>query len=203
MKKELSKPENKEKQINIKKSYTYRFYMVALCIVVIFVGAILFVMYISSLNLVLGAPGIIMLLVGVITLRHYWKQEGNIAVEHIKGVEDKGGTKITINSLSIYEDRVIFENVYEPKGFPWQSENDNKKYYINIFDEVTHKLIPFVLPDQQYCDPNVLGKRILALPAHRKIFERKPTLMQKVKTASLVVAIGVIWLLIMTTTGGG
>ena len=74
-------------------------------------------------------------------------------------------------------------------------------YFVNIWDEASKRLIPFVLPDQQYCDPIVFAQRVLGLPAHKKIFERKPKLLQRLKTALLVIAIGIVWLLILTTTG--
>ena len=80
--------------------------------------------------------------------------------------------------------------------------NLKKSFYVNIEDAASKKLVPFVLPDQQYYDPNVFAQRVLGLPAHRKIFERKLKLMQKLKTALLVMAIGIVWLLILTTGGG-
>ena len=97
----------------------------------------------------------------------------------------------------------MFENVYEPQGFPMTCLNDKKKYYVNIQDPTgkSKGLVPFVLPDQQYYDPGVFAERVLELPAHQKIFTRKPNLFQKIKTGLLVLAIGIVWLLILTTTG--
>ncbi len=116
-----------------------------------------------------------------------------------------GGAKKddSANSLNLYQDKVEFANVKDPQGFPYLCVNLNKRFYVNIWDTGRDELVPFVLPDQQYCDPLVLGQRILGLPAHRKIFARKPKLIQKLKTVLLVTAIGIIWLLILTTTGGG
>lgn len=190
-------PEAEAKEVKVKKTFTLRFYMMILSGTAVAFGLALFILYFSTLNIALGLPGIIMIVAGIFALRHYWTKEGNISVEHIGGT----GKEESANSLNIYQDRVVFSEVYEPEGFPWQCGNDKKKYYVNIEDPVSKKLEPFVLPDQQYYDPIVFAQRVLGLPAHRKIFERKPKLIQKLKTALLVVAIGIVWLLILTTTG--
>lgn len=182
----------------VTKTYTRRFYMMILSGVAIAFGVALFVVYYLTLNIAVGLLGAVVTVVGVFTLRHYWGKEGNITVERIDG--KKRDTQS--NSLNLYPDRIEFGNVYEPGGFPWECGNDKKKYFVNIWDQATNRLVPFILPDQQYCDPMVFAQRVLGLPAHRKIFERKPKLLQKLKTALLVIAIGIVWLLILTTTGG-
>lgn len=192
-------PAPEAEKVKAKKTYTPRFYMMILSGGVSILGLVLFVIYFFTNNVVIGAPGIIMTVVGIFAFRYYWKQEGNISVEHIGGKKKAE----TFNSLNIHSDRIEFENVYEPDGFPMQCLNDNRKYFVNIWDEKKHSLVPFILPDQQYYDPIVFAQRVLGLPAHKKIFERKPKLLQKLKTALLVLAIGIVWLLIMTTTGGG
>lgn len=195
----LVKPAEEEAQapkVKVKKVYTRRFYMIILSGIVIAVGVGLFVVYFKTLNVVLGLPGVIMIVAGLFTLRHFWGSEGDIATEHIDGAK-----KEIVNSLNIYKDRIVFEDMPKPEGFPMTCVNLKKKFYVNIDDVVTKKLIPFVLPDQQYCDPIVFAQRVLGLPAHRKIFERKPKLLQRLKTALLVIAIGIVWLLILTTTG--
>ncbi len=183
---------------DIKKTYTLRFYMMILSGAAMGFGFLLFIIYFNTLNMTLGLPGIIMMVTGIFTFRYYWKKEANIATEHIKGekVDDSA------NCLNIYPGRVVFETMPRTKGFPMLCANLNKRYYVNIMSPITNRLIPFVLPDQQYYDPNVFAQRVLGLPAHRKIFERKPKLLQKLKTALLVLAIGIVWLLILTTTGG-
>ena len=184
-------------KVKVKKVYTFRFYMMILSAVVAAVGLGLFVIYFRTLNVVLGAPGIIMIAVGIFAFRYYWKKEGDIAIEHIGGKKED-----IVNSLNIYPEKIEFADVYEPKGFPLLCENLRKKFHVNIWDEASKRLIPFILPDQQYCDTGVFAQRVLGLPAHRKIFERKPKLLQKLKTDLLVLAIGIVWLLILTTTGG-
>ena len=192
------KPEEEAQpaKVKVKKVYTRRFYMMILSGIVIAVGVGLFVIYFKTLNVVLGLPGVVMIAAGIFALRHFWTSEGDIATEHIGGAK-----KELVNSLNIYPDKIVFEDMAKPEGFPMLCTNLKKKFYVNIEDVATHKLIPFVLPDQQYCDPNVFAQRVLGLPAHRKIFERKPKLLQRLKTALLVIAIGIVWLLILTTTG--
>jgi hypothetical protein len=193
-------PEQVEEQgvkAKVKKTYTRRFYMMILSGIVAVAGLGLFILYFFTLNMALGLPGIVMAVGGAFAFNYFWKQEGEISVERIQG----GTADTTANTLCIYPDKVIFENVYNPGGFPMLCENDKKKYFVNIWDMVGKRLMPFILPDQQYYDPTVFAQRVLGLPAHRKIFERKPKLLQKLKTALLVIAIGIVWLLILTTTG--
>jgi hypothetical protein len=196
--KKADKPaEAKPVEAKIKRVYTLRFYMMVLSGIVSAVGLGLFVIYFLTLNIALGLPGIMMIAAGGFALKYYWNKEGDIAIESIgdKKMED------IVNSLNIYPEQLEFANVYEPQGFPMLCENLKRKFYVNIWDETAKRLAPFVLPDQQYCDPIVFAQRVLGLPAHRKIFERKPKLLQKLKTALLVLAIGIVWLLILTTTG--
>ena len=188
----------KDEGANVKKRYTLRFYMMVLSGVAMGFGLFLFAIYFKTLNIALGLPSIIMMVAGIFTFRYYWKKETNIALEHIKGEEKFESA----NCLNIYSDKVEFATMLDPAGFPMKCINLGKRYYVNIMDGASNRLIPFVLPDQQYYDPNVFAQRVLGLPAHRKIFERKPKLIQKLKTALLVLAIGIVWLLIMTTTGG-
>lgn len=194
---ELAEEEAQAQKVKVKKTFTRRFYMMILCGIVIAVGVGLFAVYFKTLNVVMGLPGVIMIAVGLFALRHYWTSEGDIATEHIGGVK-----KDIVNSLCIYQNKIVFEDVVKPGGFPMLCTNLKKKFHVNIWDVAANRLVPFVLPDQQYCDPNVFAQRVLGLPAHRKIFERKPKLLQRLKTALLVIAIGIVWLLILTTTGG-
>ncbi len=193
-----ARPEDgNSKTLKSKRIFTLKLYMVILSIAMVIGGVALFVVYFRTLNVAFGLPGFIIAAVGMFTFFHYWGAEGDLAVEHIAG-EKKAAI---VNSLNIYSDLIEFADVDEPKGFPLTCINLRKKFYVNIWDEATKKLIPFVLPDQQYCDPGVFAQRVLGLPAHRKIFEHKPKLLARLKTALLVLAIGIVWLLILTTTG--
>ncbi len=186
--------EKPPEKADVKKTYTFKFYMLVLSAAVAIIGLALFVIYIFTYNMAVGSLGFLMIAAGAFAFRYYWQKESSISVEHIGGVN-----RDTYNSLNISDGRVEFANVYEPKGFPMTCLNDKKKYFVNI--DLGKTLTPFVLPDQQYCDTIVFAQRVLGLPAHRKIFERKPKLLQKLKTAFLVMAIGIMWLLILTTTG--
>lgn len=203
-KEEIIKPEQEKSEVKtpkVKKAYTFKLYMMVISGIVGAVGLICFVAYVLTEQMMFGAPGVIMTAAGGIAFRYFWKKEGETATEHISG--QPKGKKVSYNSLCIYPDKVIFENVHEPKGFPMQCLNDNKKYFVNIWDVESKRLIPFVLPDQQYSDPGVFAQRVLGLPAHRRIFAKKPKLIQKLKTGLLVGAIAIVWLLILTTTGSG
>lgn len=181
----------------VKKRYSLRLFALAGSSVLAVAGLAMFVIYMNTLNMALGAVSVPMMVAGAVVFKYYWGKTGDLVTEQIgKPAQEQ------VNSLCIYPDKIVFEDVYEPKGYPWQCTNDNKKYYVNIWSEVKKALIPFVLPDQQYYDPAVFAERVLALPAHRKIFERKETMFHKLKTGLLVLTIGIIIFLILTTTGG-
>lgn len=199
MKKEKQVEEIKAEKVRSKRTYTLKFYMMIISGASTIIGTGMFILYFFSLNKIIGVPGIFMAIAGVFVFNYYWKKEESIAVDHLDGIKRKH----TSNSLCIYPSKVVFEDVYQPSGFPWTCENDGKKYYVNIQESLEKKnLVPFILPDQQYCPPEYLAQRVLGLPAHKKIFESKPKLIQKLKTMFLVLAIGIVWLLILTTTGG-
>ncbi|KKL77237.1 hypothetical protein LCGC14_2036890 [marine sediment metagenome] len=182
----------------VKKRFTQKAIVLASSGLVFIVGFICFVIYMNTGQMLLGTVGILVMVPSAALFKYYWgKSTDVLVIEHLgKPLKEQ------VNSLCIYPDKVIFENVYEPVGYPWECTNDGKKYFVNILDTTTKKLIPFVLPDQQFYDPGVFAERVLALPAHRKIFARKPTLFQALKTGLLVVAIGIMFVLILTTTGG-
>jgi len=181
----------------VKKRYSIRLFALAGSGVVAAVGVTMFFIYMSTLNMILGGLSVPLMIVGAVVFKYYWSKTGDLVTEQIGKPSQE-----QVNSLCIYPEKIVFENVYEPKGFPWECTNDSKKYYINIWDEKEKGLVPFVLPDQQYYDPSVFAERVLALPAHRKIFERKENLFQKLKTGLLVLTIGIILFLIIVTTGG-
>ena len=180
----------------VKKTYTRRLMMLVVSGLLFVVGVGLFIIYFFTLNMMAGGPSVFLIASGFFLFKYYRAKGGDIAIEHIGEVSKK-----QVNSMNLYPGKVVFEDVYEPEGYPWGCINDKKKYFVNEWDEMIKKLVPFVLPDQQYYDPTVFAERPLELPAHQKIFARKPKLLDKIKTGLLVVAIGIVWLLILTTTG--
>lgn len=191
--------EKKQEESNlpqVKKKYSLRLFMLIISGLSTAAGAVLFGFYFMTTNMAFGLPSVFMVGGGIFAFRYYWSHTDDVITEHIGVV-----SKVQVNSMCIYQDRVIFEDVASPEGYPWECMNDHKKYYVNIWDLIEKKLVPFTLPDQQYYDPVVFAERVLALPAHRKIFRQREKLFQKIKTALLVVGILVVWLLIMTTSG--
>lgn len=180
----------------VKKRYTLRLPMLILSGTAAIGGLALFVIYFFTANISIGAPSVFMMAGGFFAFKYYWSKSDDVVTEHIGEV-----SKVQVNSLCIYPDKVVFEDVHKPEGFPWECINDHKKYFVNIWDLATNRLVPFALPDQQYYDPVVFAERVLALPAHRKIFRKKEQLLQKIKTALLVVTILIVFFLILTTTG--
>ncbi len=200
---EQSEPniEIKEKETGlplVKKRFTQKAIVLASSGLLLVGGFICFVIYMNTGQMLLGTVGILVMVPSAALFKYFWgKSTDVLVIEHIgKPLQEQ------VNSLCIYPDKVIFENVYKPEGYPWECTNDSKKYFVNIWDVKDKILKPFILPDQQFYDPGVFAERVLALPAHRKIFARKPTLFQALKTGLLVVAIGIMFVLILTTTGG-
>ncbi len=189
--------EDKKNGIKVKKRLTLGFYMMVLAGLVISVGIIFFIIYFNTLNMVFGGPSIFMIMGGGILFYIYWgKREEGAVTAFI------GGVKVDeANSMNIYPDmRVDFKWIHKPDGFPWEFINDGKMYFINKWNEESERFVPFILPDTQIMEPGEFAQRVLGLPAHRKLFTRKPKMMEKIKTALLVVAILIVWLLILTTT---
>ena len=190
-----NKGEKTDNLPKVKKRYSLRLFMLIGSGIIAVAGLGMFSIYFITMNMAFGAPSVFMIAGGFFLFKYYWSKSGDVVTEHIGEVK-----KVQVNSLSIYQNKVVFEDVHEPAGYPWECLNDHKKYYVNIWDLAIKKLIPFVLPDQQYYDPVVFAERVLALPAHRKIFRRKEQLFQKIKTALLVVAILIVFFLILTTS---
>lgn len=180
----------------VKKTYGKRAFILGISGFVTLVGAIFLIFYIFNMNMIMGAAGVIFLFAGVLTFYYYWQQQKDISISYVGEVP-----KEQVNSMSLYPDMIKFENIYEPGGFIWHCIDDGKPYYVNILEG--KKLVPYVLPDQQYYDPNVFAQRVLTLPAHRKLFTRKQDLFQKLKPfMAALIGVG-LWILILTTTGGG
>ena len=74
-----------------------------------------------------------------------------------------------------------------PDGQPWQCLNDGNWYYLNYFDLTKGKLRPFALPDSQYFDPAEFGN-VIMMPAHKLLFERRLSLLQRVGPWVMVLA---------------
>lgn len=188
--------EEKDNLPKVKKVYSLRLFILIVSGITAVAGLGMFVIYFFTNNIAIGAPSVFMMAGGFLVFKYYWSRTEDVVTEHIGEVK-----KEQVNSLCIYPTKVVFEDVVNPEGYPWECLDDHKKYFVNIWDLATKRLIPFVLPDQQYYDPVVFAERVLALPAHRKIFRRKEQLFQKIKTALLVVTILIVFFLILTTSG--
>lgn len=188
--------DKKPEMPNVNKRASRRLYMLVLGGLLTAIGLAMFLSYVFTLNMVIGAPGVFMVGGGVILFYIYWKKADDAVTEFVGKP-----SKEQFNSLSIYPDKMIFENVHQPGGQVWKCKNDGKRYFVNIWDEERRRLVPFELPDQQYYDPRVFAERVLGLPAHRKIFTRRQDLFHKLRPIFLIVAIILVWILIVTTTG--
>lgn len=103
------------------------------------------------------------------------------------------------DSGKIYAEKVAFEMTYEPLGQPQQCINNGKWYYVHIWDIGGNKLIPFVLPDSQYFDPREFAN-VIKMPAHKRLFERQASMLQKVAPWIMVIAFIISLLgMVMTT----
>lgn len=194
---ELGTPTGFEKPV-VKRTYSKRLIMLGISGTMIGIGVLFFMMYFFTLNMILGGIGLFIGAGGAILFYYYWNQNRDAIVKLV------GETpKEEVNSLTIYQDHIVFENVHKPGGFLWQCINDGKHYFVNWWNPVKKLIEPFVLPDQQYYDPQVFAERVLTLPAHRKIFTKKQDLLHKLRPVFLFVIAVAIWILIMTTTGNG
>lgn len=104
------------------------------------------------------------------------------------------------NCLNIYTDKVEFEDM-DITGFNYQPRkcrNDNKYYYVHIWgtawNKGQEKLIPFMLPDTQYRDPREFANN-LNIPAHRRLAQRRASLLEKISPLLLLAGMGIVALL--------
>ncbi len=192
----------------VTKSYTKRTVILVLSGIGILFGVGGFILMVAANAVLIGAPAILIGVPSAIAFKIYWdKTETSLQVEHIGDVPKK-----QVNCLSIYRDRVVFEDWHNPDtkpgGYIQECQNDHKKYWVNISDlEYSNPggkaaLAPFQLSDQQFFDPTVFAERVLSLPAHRELFKQKEKWPQIIKTGLLVLTVAIIWILILTTTGG-
>lgn len=137
---------------------------------------------------------------GFLTIRYFkqWREFGGVEVPIDVG-QDKSKKTPQYNSLSIYPHKVVFEDVVKPEGQKWRCHNDGKNYFVNIWDVDDNKLKPFVLPDQQYRDPERFAQQTLELPAHRRLYRKRQKLLEQLAPGFMVLAIIVFWIVIITT----
>lgn len=123
----------------------------------------------------------------------------------------KGKMQGPANSLNIYiakdEDtgrmipkKIAFELKKNLTGQPWQCLNDGCWYYLNFFDLTKKALVPFNLPDSQYFDPREFAN-VITMPAHKKLFELRQTLFQKVAPWIMLVGFVAAGFFLLVTGG--
>ncbi len=162
-----------------------------------FVG--LFVTYLITTNMVFGYMFIAPAIAGWFFM-HRFRKARDVVAETIYSRDQIPTTQV--NSMNLYPPSlggVKFENIAKPEGQPWICDNDGKPYFVHIWNTATNRLVEFALPDQQYYDPRVFAERVLELPAHRRIFMRKQTMLQKLSPFMLLLIIVVLWIVIITT----
>jgi len=138
---------------------------------------------------------------GAFIIKRYFSRMGEVSETIVLPGGRPKPVKEQFNSLCIYPDKIEFTNMTNPLGQPWKCLNDNKLYFVQIWDAVKNELIEFVLPDQQYMDPEYFAKRVLELPAHRRIFRRKQSLLEQLSPAMVIVGIIVFGIVMLTTLG--
>ena len=136
-----------------------------------------------------------------------WHRPSEVTV--IVGSEKPQGV---VNCLNIYAHKdegtgkvmptkVAFEwlDPTELKGQPWQCTNNRNWYYVNLWNIAKDRLEPFVLPDSQYIDPQEFAN-IINMPAHKNLFEREPSMMQKVAPGIMLLALIISIIGLIATT---
>lgn len=109
------------------------------------------------------------------------KRKGPCNVMKIHNGLDDNGKPIPIKIDFDYTDR--------PLGQPKKCRNDGKFYYIERLNPTNGVWGQFALPDKMiYFDPREYANAF-GLPAHRKLYQNKPSLMQKIAPIFLVVGL--------------
>lgn len=184
---------------NIVKPKGFNWITLGLGVGLVVLGFVVGSYWFSNANNLLGIITTALLAGGGILIKITWSKRDDTGTA--VSVDVKVENRKQVNSLNIYPEKVVFEDMPKPMGQPWQCLNDSKYYFIHVWNEKEKTLEPLKLPDQQYYDPQVFAERVLDLPAHRRIFRRKVKLLEQLKPLILVLAIGAVWILIMTTVG--
>lgn len=180
------------KQPNIRK------YKIVFPIAGIVIGILLIILFFSAgLSGIMFVIALVMLVLSAIFLKKWW---GSIGEDESRVIVTDKTTYKSAECMNIYPDKVIFENMTKPEGQPWKCENNGKSYFIHIWNEENKRLTEFNLPDQAYMDPQLLATRVLELPAHRRIFRRKQTLLQQLSPMMAALGVIIMWIVIITTT---
>lgn len=209
----IEKP--KPKPVQIKEVGGRRWWLVGIGVLMVLVGLAGFVYFVGHPNNFIGMAAIASLFGGCAVV--WWglqnREAGMVITQAGKKVKK---VEVNANSLNIYYGNpgvVKFEELSESEllGTPHKCRNNNKYYYVHISDcaysvkkpEPDCKLIEFNLPDTQYRSPGEFALN-LSIPAHRRLAQRKSTLLEKISPIIIVAAIiisGVIW--IATTPAPG
>jgi hypothetical protein len=113
------------------------------------------------------------------TTTNYVTAAGNVGGPPVKGKPVPSNVQIAKpsgaeNCLNIYPPRMggaRFEYIETPpQGLPQKCDNDNRWYYVNIWDEKRMALTALVLPDTKYYDPKEFANIFDAEPI-RRFFE--------------------------------
>lgn len=185
-------------EINIKKSGGRIWWMVAVGACLVVMGFAGFVYFATSQNMAIGLFSVLAVIGGGFLAYHGFKTKDEGIIITQNGVE---APTITANSLNIYPDSIKFEELPRDqlKGQPRRCRNDGKYYWVNIwgtsFKGKSEGLVPFVLPDTQYRDPKEFANN-LNIPAHRDLFAREASLLEKISPGLIIVGmivLGIVW----------
>lgn len=188
-------PEAEKAPIPVKPRNKGLIYLI-LCIVFLAASVGIFILYVITLQMFLGYLFVPPIGLAVFFYWRFKKKTEQVADLAYYGEKP---LKLQVNSLNIYPPEkggVLFEDTAKPEGQPWICDNDGKPYFIHCWNS---KLSEFMLPDQVYCDPKYFGQRVLSLPAHRRLFVRKESLLKKASPFILLLVILAGWILILTT----
>lgn len=100
----------------------------------------------------------------------------------------------------VYPQKIAFEYMKHPVGQLQQCTNDGKWYHVQIWDIGKERLKPFLLPDSQYFDPREFAN-VIKMPAHRKLFEKHPSLLQKIAPAIMLLACIIMGFVLIAVNG--
>jgi len=181
-----------------KEKIDIRRYKIFLPIAMIIISILLCVLFFAvDLSAYIFVIALVMFFFGCVMLKKWWGRIGETDRRVI--IIDKPVSKEIVNSMNIYHDKIIFENIKKPEGQPWKCKNDGKSYHVHIWDSELQALKEFSLPDQTYFDPQILATRVLELPAHRRIFRRKQTLLQQLSPMVAFGGVVIVWIMMITT----
>lgn len=160
-------------------------------------------------NYISIAPTVGCLLFGGLSLLIGLKTEGKVDINIYNKKETRQAIKKRVNTMGIFVKKDIdgkyvpfairFYHLKNPSGRLRLCENDNKRYYVKMFDTENRRMVDLTLPDTVYVLPRKYAAIPLTMPHDKEYWKQPAPLWQKLAPGIMVLVIIIEWIFAITT----